>query len=101
MFQIKASEGTSPVDANELFDDLKEKWDALENKSTVIVYGGGAVFAIWLFSIFISDVNSVPLGYRYHVWALILFSDVLIASKNLGVGRTWIHRMVCLPISPV
>lgn len=25
MFQIKASEGASPVDANELFDDLKEK----------------------------------------------------------------------------
>ncbi|PWA53715.1 hypothetical protein CTI12_AA330020 [Artemisia annua] len=61
MFQIKASEGTSPVDANELFDDLKEKWDALENKPTVIVYGGGAVVAIWLFSIFISAVNSVPL----------------------------------------
>ncbi|KAI3669024.1 hypothetical protein L6452_40243 [Arctium lappa] len=75
VFQIKASEDAS-ADPNELFNDLKEKWDALENKSTVIVYGGGAVVAIWL-------------------------SSVVVATKDLGVGRTWIYRMVCLPISSV
>ncbi|XP_030939124.1 protein CURVATURE THYLAKOID 1A, chloroplastic [Quercus lobata] len=62
--QIRASssEDTSTsLDASELFTDLKEKWDALENKSTVILYGGGAVVAVWLSSILVSAINSVPL----------------------------------------
>lgn len=88
LFQIKASE-----DASSSLDDLKEKvknhrfpfcpnhfsfcfsnkisffplqWDALENKSTVIVYGGGAIVAIWLSSIVIGAVNSVPLVCVHH-----------------------------------
>ncbi|KAG6748178.1 protein CURVATURE THYLAKOID 1A [Populus alba x Populus x berolinensis] len=61
-FQTRASSSEeSPVDANEIFTDLKEKWDAVENKSTVIIYGGGAVVAVWLSSILIGAVNSVPL----------------------------------------
>ena len=59
--QTRASSGESPVDANELFTDLKEKWDALENKSTVILYGGGAIVAVWLSSIVVSAINSIPL----------------------------------------
>ncbi|XP_071716992.1 protein CURVATURE THYLAKOID 1A, chloroplastic-like [Rutidosis leptorrhynchoides] len=61
VFRIKASDEAAPVDANELFTDLKEKWDAVENKSTVIIYGGGGVVAIWLSSILIGAINSVPL----------------------------------------
>ncbi|XP_071697621.1 protein CURVATURE THYLAKOID 1A, chloroplastic-like [Rutidosis leptorrhynchoides] len=61
LFRIKASEEASPLDTNELFTDLKEKWDAVENKSTVIIYGGGGVVAIWLSSILIGAINSVPL----------------------------------------
>ncbi|XP_057533666.1 protein CURVATURE THYLAKOID 1A, chloroplastic [Amaranthus tricolor] len=60
--QVKASSTEeSSVDANELFDDLKEKWDKLENKSTVIIYGGGAIVAIWLSSILVGAINSIPL----------------------------------------
>ncbi len=60
--QTKASsDESSPVDAGEIFSDLKEKWDALENKSTVLLYGGGAVVAVWLSSIVVSAINSVPL----------------------------------------
>ena len=40
---------------------MKEKWDALENKSTVFLYGGGALVAVWLSSIVVGAVNSVPL----------------------------------------
>ncbi|KAE8721472.1 Protein CURVATURE THYLAKOID 1A [Hibiscus syriacus] len=60
LLQTKASEETS-VDAGELFTDLKEKWDKVENKSTVILYGGGAVVAVWLSSILVGAINSVPL----------------------------------------
>ncbi|WKA07427.1 hypothetical protein VitviT2T_025255 [Vitis vinifera] len=60
--QIKASSDESgPVDAGELFSDLMERWDALENKSTVFIYGGGAIVAVWLSSIIVSAINSVPL----------------------------------------
>ncbi|XP_073126053.1 protein CURVATURE THYLAKOID 1A, chloroplastic-like [Henckelia pumila] len=59
---VKASPSEeSSIDANELFTDLKEKWDGLENKSTVLLYGGGAIVGVWLASIVVSAVNSVPL----------------------------------------
>lgn len=64
LFQVKASsseESSPPVDAGEIFSDLKEKWDAVENKSTVILYGGGAIVAVWLSSIIVGAINSVPL----------------------------------------
>ncbi|CAE6142716.1 unnamed protein product [Arabidopsis arenosa] len=56
-----SSEDTSSIDTNELITDLKEKWDGLENKSTVLVYGGGAIVAVWLSSIVVGAINSVPL----------------------------------------
>ncbi|XP_028770349.1 protein CURVATURE THYLAKOID 1A, chloroplastic [Neltuma alba] len=63
LLQTRASsdDTSSPVDANELFTDLKEKWDAVENKSTVLLYGGGAIVAVWLSSILVGAINSVPL----------------------------------------
>ncbi|KAJ7951253.1 protein CURVATURE THYLAKOID 1A, chloroplastic-like [Quillaja saponaria] len=64
LLQIRASssEETSPsVDSSELLTDLKEKWDAVENKSTVLLYGGGAIVAVWLSSIVVGAINSVPL----------------------------------------
>lgn len=63
LLQTRASseETSTSVDANELFTDLKEKWDGVENKSTVLLYGGGAIIAVWLSSILIGAINSVPL----------------------------------------
>lgn len=37
------------------------QWDAVENKSTVFLYGGGALVAVWLSSILVGAINSVPL----------------------------------------
>ncbi|BBG97616.1 Protein CURVATURE THYLAKOID 1A, chloroplastic [Prunus dulcis] len=65
--QIRASsseETSTSVDTGELLTDLKEKWDAVENKSTVILYGGGAIVTVWLSSIVVGAVNSVPLSSR-------------------------------------
>ncbi|VFQ82042.1 unnamed protein product [Cuscuta campestris] len=63
--QVKASSSpkdtSAVIDAEELFADLKEKWDAIENKSTVLAYGGGAIFAVWLSSTVVGAINSVPL----------------------------------------
>ncbi|KAK6142746.1 hypothetical protein DH2020_023094 [Rehmannia glutinosa] len=60
LVKASSSDETS-LDANELFTDLKEKWDAVENKPTVILYGGGAIVAVWLASTVVGAVNSVPL----------------------------------------
>ncbi|KAM7277397.1 hypothetical protein ACFE04_019263 [Oxalis oulophora] len=62
LLQVRAaSDDSAPVDATEVFTDLKEKWDALENKSTVLLYGGGAIVSLWLSTVLIGAVNSVPL----------------------------------------
>ncbi|GMP61248.1 hypothetical protein CsSME_00023785 [Camellia sinensis var. sinensis] len=111
-----SEESSPPVDAGKLFSDLKEKvrskpgtipkkrkletisqfvfpllsvttsFDLMEDKSTVILYGGGAIVAVWLSSIFIGAINSVPLlpklmelvrlGYTgWFVYRCLLFKD--------------------------
>jgi len=64
LFKVKASsseESSGSVDVGEAFSDIKEKWDTIENKSMVILYGGGAIVALWLSSIIVDAINSVPL----------------------------------------
>ncbi|XP_072953048.1 protein CURVATURE THYLAKOID 1A, chloroplastic-like [Typha angustifolia] len=65
LLQVRAtssSEDTSSsIQSDELLSDLKEKWDGIENKSTVFLYGGGAIVAVWLSSIVVGAINSVPL----------------------------------------
>ncbi|OWM75581.1 protein CURVATURE THYLAKOID 1A, chloroplastic-like [Punica granatum] len=61
---IKASsseETSSTLEVEEVFTDLKEQWDAIEDKSSLLVYGTGAVVAVWLSSVFVDAINSVPL----------------------------------------
>ncbi|GAA0175753.1 hypothetical protein LIER_28867 [Lithospermum erythrorhizon] len=60
LVKATSSEDSSGVDTNELIADLKEKWDAVENKSTVLLYGGGAIVAVWLSSVVVGAINSVP-----------------------------------------
>ncbi|XP_042504458.1 protein CURVATURE THYLAKOID 1A, chloroplastic-like [Macadamia integrifolia] len=64
LHQVRASsseESPSTVEVGEVFSDLKVKWDALENKSTVILYGSGAIVAVWLSSTVVGAINSIPL----------------------------------------
>ncbi|KAI3693982.1 hypothetical protein L1987_76939 [Smallanthus sonchifolius] len=103
LFQIKASEDASAApDASELFNDLKEKWDAVENKSTVIVYGGGAVVAIWLSSIVIGAINSVPLlpkilelvGLGYTGWFIYRYLLFKSSRKELATDIESIKKKI-------
>nr|XP_017227820.1 PREDICTED: protein CURVATURE THYLAKOID 1A, chloroplastic-like [Daucus carota subsp. sativus] len=68
-FQTKASSTDESTDNGEVFTDLKEKWDAVENKSTVLLYGGGALLGVWISSILVGAINSVPL-YKRRVAAI-------------------------------
>ena len=37
------------------------QWDAVEDKPTVLLYGGGAIVALWLTSVVVAAINAVPL----------------------------------------
>ncbi|XP_068659973.1 protein CURVATURE THYLAKOID 1A, chloroplastic-like isoform X2 [Aristolochia californica] len=89
--RVRATEETSgSVQVEEIFSDLKEKWDELENKSTVIIYGGGAVVAVWLSSVVVGAINSVPLlpkimelvGLGYSGW--FVYRYLLFKPKRIG-----------------
>ncbi|XP_052625952.1 protein CURVATURE THYLAKOID 1A, chloroplastic [Lactuca sativa] len=90
------------LDANELFDDLKEKWDSLENKSTVVVYGGGAVVAILISSILIGAVKSVPqlpkilelVGLGYIGWFVYQYLLLKSSRKELATNIEWIKKEI-------
>ncbi|CAL9062209.1 unnamed protein product, partial [Musa banksii] len=78
-----SEESSGSVQTDELVADLKDKWDSIENKSTVFLYGGGAIVAVWLSSIIVGAVNSVPLimelvglGYTgWFVYRYLLFKE--------------------------
>ncbi|KAL4586135.1 hypothetical protein LXL04_010766 [Taraxacum kok-saghyz] len=101
LFQVKASEDASPssIDTDELFTGLKEKWDAVENKPTVIIYGGGAVVAIWLSSVVIGAINKFPLlpsvfelvGVGYSGW--FVYKYLLFEVRILQAGKNWPQRL--------
>ncbi|XP_024363065.1 protein CURVATURE THYLAKOID 1A, chloroplastic [Physcomitrium patens] len=55
------AEGDSSAQIQEFIDDLKAKWDQTENKSTVVIYAGGALVALWFSSTIVGAINSVPL----------------------------------------
>jgi hypothetical protein len=61
LLRVKASDDDTSTSGDELIEELKAKWDAVENKSTVLTYAGGAIVAVWLASVIVGAVNSVPL----------------------------------------
>ncbi|KAI3990489.1 hypothetical protein MKX01_022789 [Papaver californicum] len=63
--RIRASsseeETSNSFEVTIIITDLKEKWDLLEDKSAVFLYGGGAVVGLWLSSVVVGAINSLPL----------------------------------------
>jgi hypothetical protein len=53
---VKASSDDTSTSGDELIEELKAKWDAVENKSTVLTYAGGAIVAVWLASVIVGAV---------------------------------------------
>merc|ERR1711869_52013 len=62
--------------ANQVVKELAERWDKTENKSSVVLLGGGAVELLWLSSTIVGAVNNIPLlpklmeliGLLYTAW---------------------------------
>jgi hypothetical protein len=55
------SDKDSSIDAEQILKDVSEKWDAVEDKTTVALYGGGALLALYLTNGILSTVNGIPL----------------------------------------
>ncbi|KAJ9681293.1 hypothetical protein PVL29_020256 [Vitis rotundifolia] len=101
--QVRASssEETS-LNTEELFTDLKGKWDALENKSTVLLYGGGAIVAVWLSSVVVGAINSVPLvpkimelvGLGYTAWFVYRYLLFKSSRKELATDIEELKKKV-------
>lgn len=73
--RAEATEGTQ-VDAEKVIKDLQEKWDKVENKTSVVVYGAGGIVVLWLASTIVGALNNIPLlpkvfelvGLGYSAW---------------------------------
>ncbi|MCD7471952.1 hypothetical protein HAX54_012768 [Datura stramonium] len=66
IFKIRASseeEETSESVARirKVFSNVKDKWDGLEKRPTVFLYGGSAILGLWLSSIIADALDSIPL----------------------------------------
>jgi hypothetical protein len=73
------------------------QWDGLENKTTVVVYAGGALVALWLSSTIVGAINSVPL-----VCPSYLMNHRI--GLHMQILRMWLHRCMvqqaCLSVLP-
>ncbi|PUZ61667.1 hypothetical protein GQ55_4G295300 [Panicum hallii var. hallii] len=61
LLRVKAASEDTSASGDELIEELKAKWDAVEDKPTVLLYGGGAIVALWLTSVVVGAINAVPL----------------------------------------
>lgn len=73
---LNKPDGETQVDIEQITRDLQDRWDKVENKTSVAVYAAGAVVALWLSSTIVGAVNAVPLvpkilelvGLGYTAW---------------------------------
>ncbi|KAH9567711.1 hypothetical protein CY35_03G039300 [Sphagnum magellanicum] len=65
---VRASlpEKEEPADTSkqveEFFTLLKVKWESMENKTNLAIYGGGGLVFLWLSSSIVGAINTVPLN---------------------------------------
>ncbi|KAK4350918.1 hypothetical protein RND71_030231 [Anisodus tanguticus] len=66
IFKIRASSDEEETNESvarirKVFSNVKDKWDRLEKKPTVFLYGGSAILGLWLSSIIADALDSIPL----------------------------------------
>lgn len=73
---VVRAESEASVDVDKIVKDLQEKWDGVENKTSVVVYTVGSVVLLWFGSTLVNAINTVPLlpkllelvGLGYSAW---------------------------------
>merc|ERR1712224_584928 len=72
----RSNKSESSVEASQILKDLSDRWDKVENKTSVVLYGSGGVVLLWLASTIVNSVSSIPLlpklmelvGLSYTAW---------------------------------
>uniref|UniRef100_A0A0D9VKM3 Cyanobacterial aminoacyl-tRNA synthetase CAAD domain-containing protein n=1 Tax=Leersia perrieri TaxID=77586 RepID=A0A0D9VKM3_9ORYZ len=88
LLRVKASSddtSSSAATGDELIEDLKAKWDAVEDKTTVLTYAGGAIVALWISSVIVGAVNSVPLCNNLTCMSMLQLPKLM---EFVGLGYT-------------
>ncbi|WIA23039.1 hypothetical protein OEZ86_009955 [Tetradesmus obliquus] len=57
----RAQDTEQTVEVDQMVKDLQEKWDKVENKTTVVAYGVGGIVLIWFSSTLVTALNGIPL----------------------------------------
>merc|ERR1711959_21205 len=74
--KVFAEKTDSSLDFERVFKDVTDRWEQVQNKTSVILYGVGAIVLIWLASTIIGAVDNIPLlpklmellGLSYFIW---------------------------------
>merc|ERR550514_1421913 len=74
--RISADKTDTSADVDQVVKDLADRWDKVEDKTSVILYGGAAIVLLWLSSAIVGAVNNIPLlpklmelvGLSYSAW---------------------------------
>merc|ERR1719158_772465 len=74
--RVCADKTDTSADVDQVVKDLADRWDKVEDKTSVILYGGAAIVLLWLSSAIVGAVNNIPLlpklmelvGLSYSAW---------------------------------
>merc|ERR1712224_544108 len=73
---VRTGKTGNSVDVDQVVKDLSDRWEKVEDKTSVILYGGGAIVLLWLAFAIVGAVNNIPLfpklmesvGLSYTAW---------------------------------
>jgi hypothetical protein len=66
------------------------QWDAVENKSTVLTYAGGAIVGVWFSSVVVGAVNNLPLVRRSMTSAGHIYTSWIIRPTDSSETLTFV-----------
>merc|ERR1712093_561667 len=73
---VRSNKSESSIEISRVLKDLSDRWDKVEDKTSVVLYGSGAIVLLWLASTIVGSVSNIPLlpklmelvGLSYTAW---------------------------------
>merc|ERR550514_758130 len=73
---LSAGNSDTAVDVDKVVKDLADRWDKIDDKTSVVLYGSGSLVLLWFSSAIVGAVNNIPLlpklmeivGLSYTAW---------------------------------
>merc|ERR1712188_251207 len=58
---VNANNSGTSIELNQILKDLSDRWDKVEDKTSVLLYGGGSLVLLWLATTIVSSIGNIPL----------------------------------------